>query len=74
MKIQRIGCVEHGIDGWDDYILVKTQDVINLDEVRDFMEESHYCDGSGLYFCNSLKVIRDGDYSAIVIVYHRADV
>jgi hypothetical protein len=80
VHIQKIGRVELGVDGTDEYLLVKsiTADSFDYEELQEYMLGLYYteCRGPGSYFCNSVRIHKDGifDDQCIVVVQHRYDV
>lgn len=77
--ITRIGTIEHGIDGSDEYLLVRDREQ-ELDEqhLADLLDRRYYRRSShpGGYFCTTQRIIHDPihDDRCIVIVQHRYDV
>ena len=75
-----IGTVDEGIDGSDEYILVRGPrgEEINLTEAQEQVMKTRYseCRRPGGYFCTSSTVMPKKYYSneAIVIVHHAYDI
>ena len=74
--ITRIGAIEKGVDGTDEYILIKdVEDDINVDDVYELMMSRYYRDTNvpGGYFCNNINIIPKANNEVIAIVEHRYD-
>lgn len=74
-----IGTICHGIDGSDEYLLVRDlEQELDQQHLALLLEQRFYCDTSrpGGYFCHTQRIIPDPvhDYKCIVIVQHRYDV
>lgn len=77
-KVQRIGVIEQGIDGTDEYLLIKSDDAATADEVEHEFLNLYYRDTNhaGGYYCADVTVQQKNysDHEFIVIVHHRYDV
>jgi len=77
-KITRIGRVEQGIDGNDEYLLVTDlEDTKTTDEVESDFFQAYYrdTDTAGAYFCHYVTVVElPADNEWIVVIHHRYDV
>ena len=79
-KLQVIGDVDQGINGRDQYVLIKDlEDEINLDDVRNFAEENFCYDTNrpGGAFCYRITVVPASplhNNQCIAIIHHRYDV
>lgn len=77
--IREIGRLDMGIDGTDQYLLVRDlQQYIDKAHVYDTIMPRFYrdCTRPGGYFCTDLRIIPDPvlKHECIVIVQHRYDV
>lgn len=76
--ITRIGSVEQGIDGNDEYLLVMDgEENKTTDEVEQDFFEAYYrdTDTAGAYFCHYVTVVElPSNNEWIVIIHHRYDV
>lgn len=77
-KVQKIGEINHGIDGRDEYLLAKgIEDEIDENELHEtylsiFYRESDY---PGSYFCNRVTVQKmPFGNEAIIVIHHSYDV
>ncbi len=77
-KVQKIGEINHGIDGRDEYLLAKgIEDEIDENELYEtylsiFYRESDY---PGAYFCNQITVQKmPFGNEAIIVIHHSYDV
>lgn len=78
-ELTRIGTIELGIDGSDEYLLVRDlEGTVDADDVYDALIARFYRESShaGGYFCRSLRVMPDPYYTTqcVVVVQHRYDV
>ena len=74
-----IGTICHGIDGSDEYLLVRDlEQELDVQHLEVRLLQRFYCRSSrpGGYFCTTQRIIPDPvhDYKCIVIVQHRYDV
>lgn len=81
IRIQIIGNIDKGIDGIDQYVLLKrVDDDLDADTAHDWLLRRYYHDSTqpGGYFCKSVSIIpvpipyASNEY--IGIVHHRYDV
>ena len=77
--ITRIGTIDHGIDGSDEYLSVRDREQeIDRQHLARLLDRRYYCRSSrpGGYFCTMQRIIPDPvhDNRCIVIVQHRYDV
>lgn len=75
----RIGMINEGIDGSDEYLMVRsTDDALDLPAVEQELTDLYYRESTrpGGYFCHTVRLIPDPihDNTAIAIVQHRYDV
>lgn len=77
--IRDIGTLDHGIDGSDQYLLVRDlEQEIDRRHVFDTIMPRYYrdCTRPGGYFCKNLRVMADPLFTdqCIVIIEHRYDI
>lgn len=77
--ITRIGVIDHGIDGSDEYLSVRDlEQEIDRQHLALLLDKRYYyrCTRAGGYFCYTQRIIPDPihDDRCIVIVQHRYDV
>lgn len=79
VAIQNIGIIHMGIDGDDQYVLLKCDEDTDADAMHNWLLEQYYHDTNipGEYFCTSVTIMphayaHPGKY--IGIVHHRFDV
>lgn len=76
--IKRIGRVELGIDGSDEFYQVQCLTPINKDHLYDLFVEKFYQETyqeAGGYYCKCFEIyLSDYEYNAVVKVEHRYDV
>ena len=79
LRIVRIGVVEHGIDGSDEYIHVtRLDDSATAEQIEQWLLPSYYreCSHAGGYFCNTVHAVPEkySDNQFIVCIAHQYDV
>ena len=79
VKCTPIGRISHGIDGSDEYLLVKTEKGKSAEAVREWLLPQMYRDTTkeaGGYFCHSVTVMRHPHLrnEFVCIVHHQYDV
>lgn len=78
IQVQRIGAIHHGIDGSDEYLLVRSNvDDITPSDVMEILLPRYYkdCNGPGQYFCNSILAVQSTSANEVIAtVQHRYDV
>lgn len=75
--VQQIGSIDRGIDGNDEYLLIKSDEETSPEDIRRYLLDTWAwdCRGAGQYFCSGVDVTphaQAGKY--IGIIYHRYDV
>lgn len=78
-KVQKIGEINHGIHGRDEYLLAKgIEDEINESELEEIYLSRFYRDWydfPGNYFCHQITVQKmPFGNEAIIVIHHRYDV
>ena len=78
-KVERIGVIDKGCDGKDEYSLVTSDnDLVTALDVEDEFLSRYYRDSNhaGGYFCHSVSAINKcySETQFIVIIYHQYDV
>ena len=77
-KVQKIGEIDKGIDGKDEYLLAKDlEDDINVSELEETYLSRFYreCNYSGGYFCHHVTVQKmPFGNKAIIVIHHQYDV
>lgn len=79
MSRARLGTIDNGCDGFDEYILVKSnEDDITPEQAKEWLlpQFYHECTRPGGYFCTSMSTysLQDRPSEVIAIVHHRYDV
>lgn len=79
IRIQIIGNIDKGIDGIDQYVLLKCiDDDLDADTAHDWLLRRYYHDSTqpGRYFCKSVSIvpIPHASNGCIGIIHHRYDV
>lgn len=79
MHMQRIGKIEMGIDGCDEYILLTNdEDTLTPEQAEDWLLPQVYRDSyhAGGYFCRHVSAtpVPFRDNQVIAIIHHRYDV
>lgn len=77
VEVERIGRIERGIDGSDEYVLMRCDEDTSVDDIHNWLLAQHRyeCNRPGGYFCHYVSVIphaHPGKY--LGIIYHRYDV
>lgn len=77
ISLQEIGRIPMGIDGTDIYMLLRTQEPVGVQELRDFFN-SQYCTDShypGSAYCAGCTVMPKPYYNDefVVIIHNRYD-
>lgn len=78
MTKERIGIINNGVDGSDEYLLVSgTEDDITIEHVRKWLLPQYHkeCNGPGQYYCRDMSA-QQVQYRAnevIAVVFHRYD-
>jgi hypothetical protein len=77
VDIENIGSIEHGIEGRDQYVLMRCDEDTSVDDLQNWLHQRHYRESNrpGGYFCTSVQVVPHphvGKY--IGIICHRYDV
>lgn len=77
-KVQKIGEINYGIDGRDEYLLAKgIEDEVNESELEEIYLSRFYrdCDYPGGYFCHRVTVQKmPFSNEAFIVIHHRYDV
>ncbi len=75
---EKIGFLDKGIDGKDEYIKVTADGAIDYKVLREEIENQYFreCSHPGSYFCTSMRIHKDEwfDDECIVVVQHRYDI
>lgn len=79
ITIEKIGVIELGVEGSDDYILVKTENRATIAQVRGELLSRFFRDTTqeaGGYYCHHVTVLGNPvfDNSFVAIIHHRYDV
>ena len=78
--LTRIGELQYGIDGSDEYFKLTTDDdELHVNNVDEFFHENFYRETTrpaGGYFCKSYSFLKEypDDTHGVLIVHHRYDV
>ena len=76
-SIENIGAIERGIDGRDQYVLLRCDEDTSTDVLSERLLSLFYTEstGAGSYFCTSVQVVRHPHIDKYIgIIYHRYDV
>ena len=75
---EKIGVINMGIDGKDEYVLLRVEGYVTLQELKNFLNERYRCDSSypGAWFCNGVTVMPKPYFEDefVVIIHDRMDV
>jgi hypothetical protein len=78
ITVTKIGNIEHGIDGNDQYLLLtRRDDDLTLEQARDWLLPQVYRETyqeAGGYFCKRVTVMQKTDSQVVAIVHHEYDV
>ena len=77
IKIEKIGCINNGIDGTEEYLLLtNNEDTLTEDQAWQYLHPMVYrdTDTAGAYFCHTVKTLQKTDNSVVCIVYHQYNV
>jgi hypothetical protein len=77
VTLTKIGTIEHGIDGTDEYVLLKCEDDMDADAMHNWLLELSYRQTSrpGGYFCTSVLILPHSNPDTYVgVIHHRYDV
>ena len=79
IKLERIGRIDLGIDGVDDYyLLTRTDDNLTKQQAIDWLLPTMYHEGGGpgSYYCHTVRAAKEQHAAnrVICIVEHRYDV
>ena len=82
MKATKIGTIEKGIDGGDEYLRIDLDETDpenwKLPEVTKYLNEMYWCGSRhpGAYFCDSVTVMPNplNDKSFVAVIHHQYDV
>tara|TARA_R110000868_G_scaffold395861_1_gene667838 strand:+ start:651 stop:890 length:240 start_codon:yes stop_codon:yes gene_type:complete len=77
IKIVKIGNIDNGIDGSDEYLLLTdTEDNLTENQAWEYLHPLVYrdTDTAGAYFCHYVKALQKTDNSVVCIVYHQYNV
>lgn len=75
---EKIGVINMGIDGKDEYVLLQIEGRATLQELKEYLNDRYRCDSSypGGWFCSGVSVMPKPYYSRefVVIIHDRMDV
>lgn len=79
MKTERIGVIDIGVDGSDEYLLVNTDEPTIPAKVKRDLLERFYRDTmqeAGGYYCHNVTVLEHplSDSKFVAVIHHRYDV
>lgn len=77
IRITPIGVIELGIDGRDQYVLLRRlDDDLTPEQAREWMLPQVYRESMapGGYFCNSVTILPRHESECVAIIHHRYDV
>jgi hypothetical protein len=77
VEIEPIGRILRGIDGSDEYVLLRYDEEVSTHDLEDWLLSLFYTEstGAGSYFCTSVQVVRHPHIDKYIgIIYHRYDV
>ena len=79
VNIEKIGVIPIGVEGSDEYLLIKTEEAKMWDEVHDWLIQQVYKDTNheaGGYYCPRVTVMRwpNRNDEFVGVVHHRYDV
>jgi hypothetical protein len=77
IKITKIGSIDNGIDGSDEYLLLTdTEDNLTENDAWEYLYPLVYrdTDTAGAYFCHHVKAMQKTDNTVVCIVYHQYNV
>lgn len=78
ITVTKIGNIEQGIDGTDQYLLLtRKDDSFTPEEARDWLLPQVYRETyqeAGGYFCKRVTVMQKTDSQVVAIVHHEYDV
>jgi hypothetical protein len=77
INITKIGSIDNGIDGSDEYLLLTdTEDDLTENDAWEYLYPLVYrdTDTAGAYFCHHVKAMQKTDNTVVCIVYHQYNV
>jgi len=77
VDMEPIGRILRGIDGSDEYVLLRSDDDVFKHDLEAWLLSLFYAEstGAGSYFCTSVQVMRHPHIDKYIgIIYHRYDV
>jgi hypothetical protein len=77
VEIEPIGRILRGIDGSDEYVLLRSNDDVFTHDLEAWLLDRYHTrsKGPGSYFCTSVRVIPHAHVGKYIgIIYHRYDV
>jgi hypothetical protein len=77
INIVKIGSIDNGIDGSDEYLLLTdTEDNLTENDAWEYLYPLVYrdTDTAGAYFCHHVKAMQKTDNTVVCIVYHQYNV
>jgi len=77
IQITKIGSIDNGIDGSDEYLLLTdTEDNLTENDAWEYLYPLVYrdTDTAGAYFCHHVKAMQKTDNTVVCIVYHQYNV
>jgi hypothetical protein len=77
IKITKIGNIDNGIDGSEEYLLLTdAEDDLNEQQAWEYLHPLVYrdTDDAGAYFCHTVKTMQKTDNAVVCIVYHQYNV
>jgi len=77
-KITKIGNIDNGIDGSEEYLLLtdSVSGYLTENQAWDYLHPLVYRDtnDAGAYFCHTVKTLQKTDNQVVCIVYHQYNV
>lgn len=77
VDIENIGSIEHGIEGRDQYVLMRCDEDTCVDDMHNWLiaQYRRECSRPGGYFCHYVSVVPHAHVGKYIgIIYHRYDV
>ena len=77
IQVTKIGNIDHGIDGSDEYLLLSdNEDNLTENQAWEYLHPLVYRDTEtpGGYFCHTVKTLQKSDNSVVCIVCHQYNI
>lgn len=79
VKVQKIGVIQHGVEGSDEYVLMRFPEPTTPHDAHEWLLPRVYRDThqeAGGYFCNSVTIMPKPylDNELVGVIHHRYDV